>query len=123
MDHINLLDFIVFCLAAYRITHFLVFDKVFDPIRNFFVTRDYGGPIPTFTLQGGSIRKYIGKLLNCHWCTGIWVSFAMVGFNWAFRDAASWFFLALAAAAVLSLIETCWMKAVGFPEMRERREP
>ncbi|MCP1306428.1 DUF1360 domain-containing protein [Paenibacillus tyrfis] len=121
--NLNFLEVIIFCLAAYRITHFLVFDKVFDPIRNFFVTRDYGGPIPTFMLQGGAARRYFGKLLNCHWCTGIWVSFAMVGFNWAFHDAASWFFLALAAAAVLSLIETCWTKTVGFPEMIERREP
>lgn len=122
MDHITILDFIIFCLAAYRINHFLVFDKVFEPVRRYFVVRNFIGPLPTFTLQGGFVRRFIGKILICHWCAGIWTAGALTVGLWAV-DSIMWLYNALAAAAVLSLIETCWTKAVGFPEMIERREP
>lgn len=120
MNQLSVLDFIIFSMAAYRLTHLLVFDKIVEPIRNLFVKRDFSGPVPTFTLQGGKLRRFIGKLLNCHWCAGIWVAGGMALTYRMFPGAANWIFLALAAAAALSLIETAWLKIVGFPEMREK---
>ncbi|WP_409346800.1 DUF1360 domain-containing protein [Paenibacillus sp. MBLB4367] len=121
MNKFTLIDFMIFSLAAYRLTHLLVFDKIFEPVRNCFVTRDFTGKTPTFTLQGGRLRSFIGRMLICHWCAGIWVSFGMAAAWWAIGSVMEWAFLALAAAAVLSLIETHWTKAVGYPELAERK--
>lgn len=121
MNLLSLMDFIVLSLAAYRLTHLLVFDKIFEPIRNFFVKRDFSGPIPSYTLQGGLIRSYMGKLLICPWCAGIWVSGFLTLACWKFYETAIWICYWLAAAAVLSLIETFWMKKVGYPELVEKR--
>lgn len=125
LDQITLFDFIIICLAAYRLTHLLVFDKIFEPVRNLFVTREFNGPLRavTYTLHGGRLRRFIGKMLNCHWCAGIWVSFGLVLACRAAYDVTIWICLALAAAAFLSLIETAWTKAVGMPEMKEREQP
>lgn len=117
-----MLDFIILSLAAYRITHLLVFDKVFEPIRSLFVTREFSGPLrATYTLQGGRMRRFIGKALICHWCTGIWASAAIVAGVWMSYGVVMWVCLALAAATFLSLIETAWMKFVGYPELVERK--
>lgn len=79
---ISATDFIIISLAAYRLTHLLVFDKITEPVRSLFVTRDFHGPLKTFTLHGGPLRRFIGKALICHWCTGIWASAALVAGVW-----------------------------------------
>jgi hypothetical protein len=124
------LDFVIFCLAAYRVTHFIVFDKLFEPVRGLFVKRKfetipYGDgkqvKVVFFTLQGGELRRVIGSIINCFWCAGIWVSLLMITAYLWFTPFMFWVYAALAAAAALSLIETAWAKVVGFPEMVERK--
>lgn len=122
MFQITLLDFIIFTLAAYRVTHLLVYDVIFEPVRKFFVVRYFDGwPYPSYTLQGGRLRSFIGRLLLCHWCAGIWVAGIMALLYWTAPAIVEWIFVALAAAAVLSFIETAWTKVVGYPELKERK--
>ncbi|MDF2652126.1 MAG: hypothetical protein K0Q73_7931 [Paenibacillus sp.] len=116
----TILTFIILALAVYRLTHFIVFDKLFENIRKNFVTRGFDGQNITFTLQGGNVRRFIGSILNCYWCTGIWVSgLFIVGVYTVpqVTTAISWLY---ALAAVAALIETKLLKSVGAPlEMKE----
>lgn len=121
----TILTFIILSsLAVYRITHLLVIDKIFEPVRKYFVIRDFKSePYPTYSLQGGAVRKFIGRMLVCFWCSGIWVS-AVVAFGF-YRpfDLKTSILLTFALAAVQSLIETVWAKSVGYPEMAEAPKP
>jgi hypothetical protein len=116
MNNISALDFIILTLAAYRLTHLIVFDRIFEPIRRLFVVRYFGEG--HYILQGGVVRSFIGRIMVCHWCTGVWVSVALV-IGWMFTTVTFGICLALAVSALLSLIETVWEKAVGVPELVE----
>lgn len=116
-----MLTFLILALATYRITHLLVYDKVFEPIRNFFVIRIFvaktTGPCIYFELQGCRLRRFVGMILNCPWCAGVWVSTGVILLN---QLGPSWLYfiwVIAAAAAMQSLLETAWIKAVGYPEM------
>lgn len=120
------LHLIILSLAAFRLTHLIVYDKIFEPIRNMFVKRDFSGMrignYPIYELQGGRIRRTIGTIMNCHWCAGLWVSAVMVyGFYSVteFNDIPMFFYMILAVSAIVSLLETVWQKVVRFPEMME----
>lgn len=116
----NPFHFIILSLAAYRLTHLVVFDQIFTPIRDLFVTRD--SPNKTFTLQGGRLRRFIGNILKCPWCAGLWVSALIIISYHYFETITYQICLLLAIAAIQSLMETGWMKSVGFPEMKESKE-
>lgn len=111
------MDFIIICLATYRLTHLMVFDKIFEPIRKLFVLRSPGEMkgqfVLTYELQGGPVRQFFGNVLNCFWCAGIWVAAAIVIAYRLWPDISIWVYYALAAAAVQSLLEQRWVKSVG----------
>lgn len=120
----TILTFLILSLSVYRITHLLVIDMIFEPVRKYFVVRNFHTtierPYPTYELQGGFIRRFIGKVLICYWCTGIWVSaVTVIAFYRPFELTTS-IPLIFALAAVQSLVETVWAKSVGYPlEMSE----
>ncbi|QGQ97026.1 DUF1360 domain-containing protein [Paenibacillus psychroresistens] len=110
------LTLIILALACYRLTHLIVFDLIFAPIRDLFVTRDF--ETMTFTLQGGRIRSVIGRILICPWCSSLWVSVLITISYYYFESITYWICLLLTLSAFTSLIETAWMKSVGFPGMK-----
>jgi hypothetical protein len=115
MTTISFLALIILSLAVYRLTHLIVFDKIFEPIRNLFVIRDFY--YMEFWLQGGTFRRAIGMIMICPWCSSLWVSFILTIAY--YQQLSIFIFLqVLAYSAVASLIETAWMKFVGFPEMK-----
>jgi hypothetical protein len=70
-------SFLLISLAAFRLTRLIVFDKITAFIRNPFhetveeVNND--GMVELYIVpKGKGIRKWIGELLSCYWCTGIW---------------------------------------------------
>lgn len=60
--------FVMIILASYRLTHLIVFDKITEPFRNFFLEKKEN--------KNHEIKKVpssmIGYLFTCYWCTGIW---------------------------------------------------
>lgn len=62
---ITAVTFVVLALAAYRITHLITTDAIADEFRNAIWSK-----FPPHTK--------IGYLITCNWCTGFWVSFALV---------------------------------------------
>lgn len=73
-------NFILLALASFRLTRLLVFDKITEFLRKPFIDEvtevDENGQeeiylVPT---EKNLISHFIGQLLSCYWCTGIWVS-------------------------------------------------
>lgn len=82
------LELLILALAAFRLTHLVVFDGIAEPLR--------------IALQN---RPFIGDLVACYWCAGIWISAGLVT-GLAFWPALfQWVLLVLAVAGVQALIE------------------
>jgi hypothetical protein len=70
-------DFILLILASFRLTRLIVYDTITEFLRRPFHTTIEetlpDGSTETFIeMKGTGIRYWIGELLSCHWCTGVW---------------------------------------------------
>ncbi|AEJ40260.1 hypothetical protein TPY_2083 [Sulfobacillus acidophilus TPY] len=77
------LTFVVLGLACFRLTHLIVVEEITTFLRTPFVDavneRDARGRwIKLQYPKPHRIRGFIGALLSCPWCTGIWVGIALV---------------------------------------------
>jgi len=80
---INLLDFIILALACFRLTRLIVFDKITEFLRTPFFDEieeenDEGIIEVYYSPKSTPIKKFIGELLSCYWCTGVWVSTGLI---------------------------------------------
>jgi hypothetical protein len=83
MFEMNWFDFVIVILAAFRITHLIVFDEIASIIRRPFISitecvDQDGNKDVVIEAKGEGVRHFIGSLLSCYWCTGFWVSVATV---------------------------------------------
>jgi hypothetical protein len=62
---LTILDFVVFTLAAFRLTRIITTDNVADNFRQW-----------VWSKYDPSTK--IGYLITCNWCTGFWVSLLFV---------------------------------------------
>ena len=81
--NIDLLSFTILALASFRLTRLIVFDKITEFLRDPFFDEieeeNEDGTMEVYYLPKETpIKKFIGELLSCYWCTGVWVSAAMV---------------------------------------------
>ncbi|MEN2767376.1 DUF1360 domain-containing protein [Ornithinibacillus xuwenensis] len=70
-------EFTLLMLASFRLTRLIVFDKITSFIRKPFHHEveevDTDGTTVTFIeIKGQGIRHWLGELLSCYWCSGIW---------------------------------------------------
>jgi len=110
MIHISWIDLTILILASFRLTHLIVFDEITSFLRNPFFTTTYdtdttGQLVRNIHLKGTGIRKWIGQLLSCYWCVGIWTAAVTVGF-YVYVPAAFPVLLVLAIAGAAAVIET-----------------
>ena len=103
-------EFFLITLATFRLTRLLVYDKITTFIRNpFHETREElesdGAVVEVLYVKGKGIRKFIGELLSCHWCTGMWCAAFLYGGNFFFPVFFTPILYILAIAAAGSLIE------------------
>lgn len=75
---ISFLNFLILGLAVFRLTRLFVFDHITEDIRNYFGKFENGA------------GKTISVLLNCPWCTGIWMALITV-FSFYFFPPFSWY--------------------------------
>lgn len=110
MHDISWLHLVVLTLASYRLTHLIVFDEIVSFIRDPFLTISYeqddnGQVIRQVEVKGTGLRHWIGMLLSCYWCVGLWSSLGIVLLYWFFPVLFPlWLILAIAGAA--AIIET-----------------
>ncbi|WP_226035556.1 DUF1360 domain-containing protein [Aquibacillus saliphilus] len=102
--------FLLLSLATFRLTRLVVYDDITNFIRLPFhdireeVNED-GSIDEILYIKGSGIRKFIGELLSCHWCTGIWsAAILFVGYT-LFPFMVMPLIIILALAAVGSIVQ------------------
>jgi len=83
MIELNWLELLILALASFRLTHLIVYDDIMEFLRKPFIsvsytTDDQGTIIRETSILGTGIRNWVGMLLSCHWCTGIWCAMIVV---------------------------------------------
>ena len=83
MFQLGWLDLFILILASFRLTRLLVFDEITSFIRKPFLTVTYensaDGQMLEYTeVRGEGLQAWIGQLLSCHWCAGIWSTIMIV---------------------------------------------
>ncbi|MFC5463981.1 DUF1360 domain-containing protein [Lederbergia graminis] len=108
---ISWLQLVLIVLAVFRITRLIVYDQITAFIRAPFM-EEYeeemeGGETEVYLIpRSKGIRGWIGELLSCYWCTGVWVAIA-VFILWKFNpNIAEPVILIFAFAGGAAIIET-----------------
>ena len=111
------MNFFLLCmlgLASFRLTRLIVFDTITDRFRAIFLEEvtenEPEGEAVYIVPKGVGIRRFIGELISCYWCTGIWVSGFLVALHALVPGVSIWLLAILSVAAVASVIETVLQK-------------
>lgn len=106
--NISLFHFVILTLAAFRITRLFVSDKTTQWLRDLCLivsfSTDASTGLPTIvrTKRVKGARRVFGEILECSWCTGMWVAFLVVVLYvmaTAYLVIAAWIFLFIFALA------------------------
>lgn len=110
-------EFIILALASFRFTRLIVFDQITSFIRKPFFTEEevveQGELAIYYTPYPNGIRGWIGELLNCYWCTGIWVAMIVYTLYFFFPYVMWHIMLIMAIAAVAAIVESILQKLIN----------
>lgn len=114
----TLFNFFLFSLASFRLTRLVVFDDITFFLRKpfheeFKETLEDGSSSTYILIKGTGIRKWIGELMSCYWCMGIWCT-AILYSSWIVWPL--WMepiIMILAIAGSAAIIETIVIKFVN----------
>ncbi|WP_226675719.1 DUF1360 domain-containing protein [Mesobacillus jeotgali] len=75
----NWLDLCLLVFASFRLTRLIVYDTITEFLRAPFhdiveETLEDGSTETYIEIKGEGLKYWIGELLSCHWCTGIWAT-------------------------------------------------
>ncbi|WML38813.1 DUF1360 domain-containing protein [Neobacillus sp. OS1-2] len=107
---ITFLSFVILSLSSFRLTRLLVFDKITEFIREPFfdevVEENEEGEKDVYYLpKKTGFKKFMGELLSCYWCTGIWAAALIVVFYYIFPVVSTPIILILAVAGLAAIVE------------------
>lgn len=103
---------LIISLASFRLTRLIVFDKITEFIRSPFFdemseTDEAGEESIYLVPKSKGIRKWIGELLSCYWCTGVWASTFLVLLHYFYPEVGEPLIVIMAVAGIASILETC----------------
>jgi hypothetical protein len=80
---LTFLNLLILALASFRLTRLFVFDKITEFLRHPFFDEveeenEDGEKEVYYIPKKKGIKRFIGELLSCYWCTGIWSSGVIV---------------------------------------------
>ncbi|HEY3282539.1 MAG TPA: DUF1360 domain-containing protein [Armatimonadota bacterium] len=78
-------DLLLLCLATFRLTELVTYDRITRFLRDPFIRRveirkDDGTQEEEVEPAGSGLRRVVGELLICPWCTGIWAATGLTYF-------------------------------------------
>ncbi|WP_409274461.1 DUF1360 domain-containing protein [Neobacillus sp. SCS-31] len=100
-------------LASFRLTRVIVYDKIAEFFRSPFLDEIIEDGEIYITPKGKGLRKWIGELISCYWCTGVWVSAGLIGAYFYFPKIGIPVILIFAVAAIASILETIIGRLLG----------
>ncbi|MET3698326.1 uncharacterized protein DUF1360 [Bacillus oleivorans] len=111
MDVPSVFDFFLLSLASFRLTRLVVFDKITEFIRRpFFVEWtevNENGEVETYIKpKEKGFQSWVGELISCYWCTGVWSALGLYGGYLAYPSLFQPIIVVLAIAGLAALIET-----------------
>jgi len=113
MENITLGLLIVLGLASFRLTRLIVFDKITEFLRLPFLDEvEEDGEIYMVPKPSG-IRKWIGGLLSCYWCTGVWASAGLLALYVFLPKIGIAVIVIFAVAAIGGILETIISRLLG----------
>ncbi|MGL4818452.1 MAG: DUF1360 domain-containing protein [Bacilli bacterium] len=103
--------FLLLIFASFRLTRLIVFDTITKFIRAPFINEweqvDEHGNVEQFMqIKGTGLQAWVGKLLSCYWCTGMWVSIGLYTGYMLIPQVALPLISILAIAGVSAIVET-----------------
>ncbi|WP_416828775.1 DUF1360 domain-containing protein [Ectobacillus polymachus] len=109
---------VIFIFASFRLTRLLVYDKITRFLRAPFIDEmevlAKDGTIETYTKSKGTgLQKWIGDLLSCYWCTGMWTTTGLLLCYYLMPKLTEPLLLILAIAgmaAIIEIIASKWME-------------
>ncbi|NRD79072.1 DUF1360 domain-containing protein [Bacillus sp. BRMEA1] len=109
MMNISWIHLAILALASFRLTHLIVFDTITWFLRKPFVSIntivDASGRTNHYMeIRGKGWRYWMGSLLTCHWCMGVWCSLIVVALYF-FLPIIFPLLVILAVAGIASIIE------------------
>lgn len=112
---ITLMEFFVLSLASFRLTRLIVFDKITEFMRAPFFEEtveidNEGKEEIYFVPKKGFIVGFVGELLSCYWCTGVWSSIGIYLFYFLWPTISIPILIVLALAGLSAIIETIVQK-------------
>lgn len=110
MLEITWLNLVILILASFRLTRLIVYDKITAFLRKPFIESTYeldknGEFEEVIKIKGTGLTYWIGNLLSCYWCTGIWTTVAII-LLYALVPASYILLVILAVAGAAALIES-----------------
>ena len=111
MEVPSVFDFILLALASFRLTRLVIFDKITEFIRRpFFVewteVNEDGEEETYIRPKEKGIQSWIGELLSCYWCMGVWSSIGLYGGFIFFPSIFQPIIVIFAIAGLAAFIET-----------------
>jgi len=111
------MDFILLALASFRITRLLVYDRITEFIRRLVLEEiteknEMGEDTVYYVPRSGKVRGFLGELISCYWCTGVWSSLFLIGLYYLFPAIYGPFVLVFAIAGAAAFIEAVLQKLV-----------
>lgn len=108
---ITLLNLLILSLASFRLTRLLVFDKITEFLREPFFNEikeenEFGEFEVYYMPKEEGVKKFLGELLSCYWCTGIWASAGIVGISLLYPIVSYPIIVILAVAGIASILES-----------------
>jgi hypothetical protein len=115
---LDMVKILIIGLAAFRLTRLIVFDKITEFIRMpFFEEKteidDEGNEIIFYIAKEKGVKHFLGELLSCHWCTGLWVSISLIMLDYYIPVVSYFILMVLSVAAIGSIIETIIGKLIA----------
>lgn len=105
------MELLIISLATFRLTRLIVFDKITEFIRAPFFEEETdinadGEEEVYYVPKKGIFTNFIGELLSCYWCTGVWTALAVCIFYFTSPQLATPILIVLAVAGLAAIIET-----------------
>ena len=97
-------------LASFRLTRLVVHDKITAFLRRPFIDEitieENGVPVIYTKIKGSGLQYFIGELLSCTWCSGIWCTAFLLLIYVVFPQVGEIIIILLSIAGAAGIVES-----------------